>query len=110
MLEKMLRDDLCIGMRVTTRDGIERAVDDGLLGNLLLTDDEIAICDISNVYTDDLHYGNGDEENDLDIMRVALPSGAVCCGAAEVEVRVFEVGYIRQLDHHLWSKTITCKK
>lgn len=96
MLEKMLRDDLCIGMRVTTRDGAERVVDDGLLGNLLLTEDEKAICDIGGVYTNDLYYGDGDNEHDLDIMRVMLPSGAVLWERDEVELRVFEKSLIEK--------------
>ena len=91
MLEKMLRDDLCIGMRVVSRSGKEHVVDDGLLGNLLLTEDEKAICDIDDAYTADLCYGDGDEEHDLDIMRVTLPSGAVLWEREQVELRVFEV-------------------
>lgn len=78
MLEKMLRDDLCVGMRVTSRSGADGVIKmcsvrfDGLMP--IMIDD----------FTDDLFYAydgdeenDGDNEHDLDIMRVMLPSGAV---------------------------------
>lgn len=84
MLDKIVPGDLLPGMQVITRKA-----ETGLVRicsirfehcNSVMTDD----------YTDDLFYGDGDEEHDLDIMRVALPSGAVIWERPIVEVRVFE--------------------
>ena len=84
MLDKMTRDDLLPGMTVTTRDG---AIGTVKICSIRLVDHEpIMAID----YTDDLYYGDGDEEHDLDIMRVTLPSGAVIWERPVTEIRVFE--------------------
>lgn len=85
MLEKMLRDDLCIGMRVTSRSGA-----DGIIKTCSVRFEGLMPIMIDD-FTDDLFYAyDGDEEHDLDIMRVLLPSGAVLWERQEVELRVFE--------------------
>ncbi len=85
MLEKMLRDDLCIGMRVTSRSGA-----DGIIKTCSVRFEGLMPIMIDD-FTDDLFYAyDGDEEHDLDIMRVMLPSGAVLWERQEVELRVFE--------------------
>lgn len=85
MLEKMLRDDLCIGMRVTSRSGA-----DGVIKTCSVRFEGLMPIMIDD-FTDDLFYAyDGDEEHDLDIMRVMLPSGAVLWERQEVELRVFD--------------------
>ena len=90
MLESMKPCDLLPGMVVTARNGATGTVKicsvrfDGLLP--IMIDD----------YTNDLFSGdwNNDEENDLDIMRVTLPSGAVLWEREEVEVRAFDISLL----------------
>ena len=83
MLDKMTRADLLPGMTVTTRDGAIGTVK--ICSIRLIAHEPIMAID----YTDDLYYGDGDEEHDLDIIRVALPSGAVIWERPSVEIRVF---------------------
>lgn len=86
MLDKMTRDDLLPGMTVTTRDG---AIGTVKICSIRLVDHEpIMAID----YTDDLYYGDEDTdtEHDFDIMRVALPSGAVIWERPQAEIRVFD--------------------
>lgn len=86
MLEKMLRDDLCIGMRVTSRSGA-----DGIIKTCSVRFEGLMPIMIDD-FTDDLFYAyDGDNEHDLDIMRVMLPSGAVLWERQEVELRVFDI-------------------
>lgn len=86
MLDKMTKDDLLAGMRVTLRDG--QSVKIGGLGIGFSAKDGYKLIED---YTDDLLYGDEDTdtEDDLDIMRVALPSGAVIWERPQSEVRIF---------------------
>lgn len=87
-METFKKEDLLHGMIVTTRD--ETTGKCRLLSIRFQAAPTVLIED----YTDNLYYNEPsdcNEEHSLDIMRVALPSGAVLWERPIVELRVFDV-------------------